>query len=348
MKPKELGEFLQRYFSMNPLDVPRLMIWGHPGIGKTDIVRHSALKVFSNSVVHLKLKGIDYSKLVKTLYLLLYDPTDIKGYPTLKEDSTVWLPPSFLPKKGRDLDKGVIFLDELPSAPSLVQVSAHRLVLERQIEDYKLPDGWFVVSAGNYIGESATHKMYPALCNRFIHVNLEADLEDWKIWAYANDVRTEVISFLNWKPSLLLDMNTAKVSRAFPTPRTWKMVSDILNLHLETSLTLEVIQGAVGEGAGREFIAYLKLYKDLPDANKVLKENIVPQEPSQLFAVIGGIVEIYKRKPRELATKVLLYSYKLPKDFAVVLVKDCIKIHDAVSEVEEWNNWRKEFKQLIL
>ena len=107
-----------------------LMIWGAPGIGKSSIVQSIADKN------NLTLIDLRISQLA---------PTDLRGIPVPSDDSASWLPPDFLPTSG----KGILFLDEINMAPPAVQGIAQQLILDRKVGSYKVPDGWFIWSAGN-------------------------------------------------------------------------------------------------------------------------------------------------------------------------------------------------------
>ena len=111
-------------------------IHGAPGIGKSSIVKQIANE---KSVGFIDLR------------LALMDPTDLKGIPFYDKDShtALWAPPAFLPKDG----EGILFLDELNAAPPSVQASAYQLILDRQVGEYILPDGWAIVAAGNREGD---------------------------------------------------------------------------------------------------------------------------------------------------------------------------------------------------
>jgi len=53
-----------------------------------------------------------------------------------------------------------------------------------ELGDYVLPDGWVVLAAGNPASERGVHFSMPRpLRNRFVHLELEADLNDWSKWA---------------------------------------------------------------------------------------------------------------------------------------------------------------------
>ena len=79
---------------------------------------------------------------------ILSDPVDLRGLPRISSDRAEWVPPKFLPTSG----EGILFLDELTSAPQMTQAGCCQLVLDR-----KLPDGWVVIAAGNPASERGVH-----------------------------------------------------------------------------------------------------------------------------------------------------------------------------------------------
>jgi MoxR-like ATPase len=72
------------------------------------------------------------------------DSVDLRGIPSIKDSRTVWMPPIFLPTEG----VGILFLDELNSAPPSVQAAIYQLMLDRKIGEYSMPEGWRIVCAG--------------------------------------------------------------------------------------------------------------------------------------------------------------------------------------------------------
>ena len=143
-------------------------LWGAPGIGKSSIVKQIADET-----------GVGFID----LRLALMDPTDLKGIPFYDKDShtALWAPPAFLPREG----SGILFLDELNSAAPSVQASAYQLILDRKVGEYELPDGWAIVAAGNRESDrGVTYRMPSPLANRFVHFEMEVDVNDWRLWAY--------------------------------------------------------------------------------------------------------------------------------------------------------------------
>ena len=230
------------------VDIP-VIVWGKPGVGK------------SQTIIQLgKKRGIP----VQDVRLSQLDPVDLRGVPYKDENGfTCWAVPSFLPNAERDGEEGILFLDEINKATNLVQSAAYQLILDRKLGDYVMPAGWRIIAAGNNLSDKAyVTKMSSALANRFIHYDYEEHVPDFVDWGLANDIDEDVISFIQFRPDLLHDMDTSSELKAFPTPRTWEYVSDLKKAN-PANLT-ELIKSTVGQGTSIEFAAYLTVFATLP------------------------------------------------------------------------------------
>ena len=126
-----------------------VFLWGPPGVGKSrlvaDVARRQGRKLYD-------------------LRAVLLDPVDLRGLPRISDEGiTSWCVPEFLPHP-QDTEEGILFLDELNAAPPLVQAACYQLILDRRVGQYRLPDGWAVVAAGNRESDRAvTYRMPSAL-----------------------------------------------------------------------------------------------------------------------------------------------------------------------------------------
>jgi len=264
MTPKELAHYLRRLVEQQL----RLsaMIWGAPGIGKSSIVRQVA-DAHDLDFVDLRLSQLA--------------PTDLRGLPVPKDGESAWLPPEFLPREGG----GILFLDEINMAPPAMQGVAQQLILDRQVGSYVVPDGWFVWSAGNRKEDrAAVFDMPSPLANRFIHLEVEASLEDFRHYAFSNEFDDRLIAFLTFREDLLHHVLDGE--NAWPSPRSWEMANALFTADLD-------IAAAVGLGPASEFHAYLEIVEQTPDLDKIIKGNMkiaFPDEPSLRYATIMGLV----------------------------------------------------------
>ena len=288
-------------------DVMPVMLWGPPGIGKSSIVK----QICEEWKIELE-----------DLRLTLLNPIDLRGLPFLDKDKgmAVWLQPEFLPKNG----KGILFLDEINIAPPSTQQAAYELLLDRRIGNYKLPDGWRIVAAGNREEDMAMVNTMPSpLANRMIHLTVDADINDWKIWASVNKIDPRVIGFLNFRPSCLATV-PKKEEKAFPTPRSWEYVSRILKMYPNIDDASSIIEGTVGKGTAKEFIAFASMFMDLPDVDGILNGTvtIVPKKNDVLYALAGALVSKLTDKT---LNNFVQYLLKLPPEFSILALRDAAK-----------------------
>lgn len=313
-----------------------VFIWGAPGIGKSSIVKQVA-----------KERDLEFTD----LRLSLMDPTDLKGIPFFDKDNheAVWAKPNFLPKDPNS--QGILFLDEINTAPPSVQASAYQLVLDRKVGDYELPSGWSIVAAGNNESDrGVVYRMPPPLANRFVHLDMEVDFEDWKRWAIAAQIDASIIGFLHYEKERLFMFTPANNEKSFPTPRSWEYVDKVIKTGLSSSLLFDTIAGAVGKESATTYLSFRNVMDALPDIDQVVAGEIddFSHDNQVLFALISGIVSnLYHDSTPQKIENVLNLSHKLPPEFAVMLVKDMQKNGIAIETSSAWEAWVKAFHHLL-
>jgi hypothetical protein len=236
-------------------------MWGPPGIGKSDIVKQI---------------GDEFVREVIDVRLSLWEPTDIKGIPyyNAQANTMTWAPPSELPT---DPDStAILFLDELNSAAPATQAAAYQLILNRRVGTYVLPKGVSIVAAGNReTDKGVTYRMPAPLANRFLHIELRSDYEDWNQWATLNKVHEQVVGYIGFAKQDLYDFDPKSASRSFATPRSWSFVSELLqDDDLPESTLTDLVAGAVGEGLAVKFMAHRKVAKQMPDPTEILNGKV--------------------------------------------------------------------------
>lgn len=242
-----------------------VFVWGPPGVGKSDMVNQIASEFPNSAVIDLR--------------MALMDPTDIKGVPYYAADQNTmkWAPPSELPNAefAKKHDIVFLFLDELNSAPPAVQAAAYQLVLNRKVGQYTLPTNVVIIAAGNRMGDKGvTYRMPSPLANRFMHLEIRVDFEDWEHWALSHEIHPHVVGFLKQFKGDLYNFDPVQHDRAFATPRTWSFVSDMLDDDLPDSANTDMVAGLVGEGMAIKFMAHRKHAADLPDPADVLNGKV--------------------------------------------------------------------------
>lgn len=306
-----------------------IFLWGPPGVGKSQVVKQIT--------EDLELECTD-------VRAVLLDPVDLRGLPHINNERAHWATPDFLPQTG----KGVLFLDELNAAPPLVQAACYQLVLDRKIGEYTLPEGWAVVAAGNRESDRAvTHRMPSALANRFVHIEFEADIDDWSAWALHNGIMGEVIAFLRFRPVLLHQMDQTD-AKAFPSPRAWAFASRILEQNPGSQLEYELLAGTVGEGAATELLGFLRIFRSLPTPEAILMNPEgaqVPDDPAALYALCGALAP---KANENTFGRMITYARKMPAEFSVLLVRDAINHAPEVQNTRAFVQWSTENQDVLI
>lgn len=284
-------------------------VWGPPGVGKSAVVRDVATKL-DRHVIDIR--------------AALLDPTDIRGIPYVTDGVARWCAPSFLP--GPNDGPGLLFFDELTSAPPLVQASLYQLTLDRKVGEYCLPDDWSIVAAGNRSQDaSITFRMPAALSNRFVHLDYEVDYDDWRTWATSEGLHPLVVAFISVRRPLLFQMNAH--DRSFPSPRSWEMASDTMRKFAEVRDAEDVLIGIVGEAACIEFFAFLRDSRIADIVDAIMKNPGSAPIPNQLdlrFALVSYLASRLREDDALDATCVLLRRFD--PEIGLILVRDIARI----------------------
>lgn len=313
-----------------------VMLHGQPSSAKSSITRQIA-KEDGYELVDIRLSQMD--------------AVDLRGVPYIVDGTTFWAKPSWWPKDGV---KTILFLDEINQAAQSVQAPAYQLVLERQLGEHVLPPDCRVVAAGNrMIDQAIVNKMGSALKNRFMHIDVEVNNDDWLEWAIPAGVHESIIGFIRFRPSMLNQIcptsNSAeernRVSNlmqgnAFATPRSWEFVDKLIKTTPSRDIEYALYEGCVGSGPASEFMAYMKYYRDLPDLDDVLKNPDtapIPTEPATIYALTTGLAARVTDKTFGNMTKYLGRMGK--KEFEVMAIKDSMLRAPDIQRAPEVIKW---------
>ena len=345
MRPSHLSLVLDREFesASNGQHTP-VMIWGPPGVGKSEIIA----QVASRHAVPL----ID-------IRLSQLEPSDLRGIPFRNGANVEWAIPSMLPDAERHGAKGILFLDEMTSASPTVSAAAYQLILDRALGDYRIPEGWAIFAAGNRQGDrGVTYTMPAPLANRFSHFEFDVNIDDWVAWAYRQQLDERVIAFLRFRPELLFDFDPAQTPIAFPSPRSWEFAHRALGKFGNDAAVLPgCLQACVGSAAAIELTAYIDNFDKLPDIDAILagEDVAVPDSIDLQYALASALVgRAAQSSEREdgagILGRVLVFASRFgQREMGVMLVSD---LHRAVGEklfeVPEFADWAEQVADVML
>ncbi|WP_405182514.1 MoxR family ATPase [Nocardia sp. NBC_01377] len=293
-------------------DLP-VLLWGEPGIGKTAALTQLA------ETLELPLT---------TVIASVHEPSDFSGLPIVgdnpSEHGVPMAPPDWAVRLVRT-GRGLLFLDELSTAPPAVQAALLRLVLERRIGSLTLPPGVRIVAAANPRSSAADGwELSAPLANRFVHLQWVHDhdvvvrglggtwpratmprLDPEKLTEVVTFARRAVCVLLAARPKLVHQMPSSEARRggAWASPRSWEMTLRLIAFATAAGSSKDVlsvlVRGAVGDGPGFELLTSLDRM-DLPDPETLLADPAnarLPERGDLRQAVLDGVVAAVRKRP---------------------------------------------------
>ena len=345
MRPSHILQILDREFTSTAAAAHTpVMLWGPPGVGKSQIIAQIAR---------------DHGVPLIDVRLSQMEPTDLRGIPFRNGDRVEWSVPALLPDATRHGPSGILFLDEITSAPPTVTAAAYQLILDRRLGEYRAPEGWVIFAAGNRYGDrGVTYVMPTPLANRFTHYEVEPNLEDWVAWAHSAAIDSRVIAFLRFRPDLLFDFDLAHNPVAFPSPRSWEYAHRALaKFDANPELLLDAVQACVGPAAGVEFKAFVDNMHELPDIDAITRGEgaQVPRGIDLQYCVAAALVRraVQVRDMPHASVvygHILKYAKSFPqREMGVMLVTDMHRsIGRPLIAVPEFAEWAASITDLML
>jgi len=345
MRPAQLFSILETEFlSTHSGHHTPVMLWGPPGVGKSQLIAQVAAR-HAVPIVDIRLSQME--------------PSDLRGIPFRSDNQVEWAIPSMLPDNDRHGPVGILFLDEITSAPPSVSAAAYQLILDRKLGAYEVPAGWAIFAAGNRQGDrGVTYSMPAPLANRFSHFEVDINLDDWVAWAYKNAIDERLIAFLRFRPELLFDFDPAHNPVAFPSPRSWEFAHRALHKFGDTPKALTgTLQACVGPAAGIELSAFVENLDKLPDIDAIVRgeEVEVPKEVDLQYAVASALVGRAIKANGEGDAQIVMghildYAGRFrQREMGVMLVSD---MHRAIGQdlftVPQFSNWAKAVADVML
>ncbi|MFF9775923.1 AAA family ATPase [Streptomyces sp. NPDC013978] len=293
-------------------DLP-VLLWGEPGIGKTAALTQLAA-------------SLDLP--LTTVIASVHEPSDFSGLPIVGDDpaeqGVPMAPPDWAVRLVR-AGRGLLFLDELSTAPPAVQAALLRLVLERRIGALQLPPDVRIVAAANPRSSAADGwELSPPLANRFVHLQWTHDHEvvvrglggTWpratlpllapeRLAQAVDFARRAVCTLLAARPKLVHQLPNSESRRGgpWPSPRSWEMTLRLIAFATAAGVSRDVlsllVRGTVGDGPGLELLAALDRL-DLPDPEVLLADPMaedLPQRGDLRQAVLDGVVAAVRSRP---------------------------------------------------
>lgn len=331
MKPKELQQLLRVTI---PAGLP-VLVKGAPGVGKSDIIAQASEESGAEVIIE---------------HPVVSDPTDFKGLPFAKNGKADFLPFGSLRNILEAKKKTVYFLDDLGQAPPSVQAACMQLILARRINGNRVSDHvTFIAATNRHTDRAGVTGILEPVKSRFTSiVELEPDIEDWVEWALQADVPTELIAFIRFRPNLLFGFEPTNEIKNTPCPRTVVNVGKLMQLGVPHEIEYETYSGAAGEGFAAELMAFLNIFRELPNPDMVLmdpQKATVPEDPATLYAICGALA---RRSSSNTIDRLITYANRLPAEFSVLLIRDCVQIDRDVVNNRSFIEWASAHSDVLI
>ena len=244
------------------------LIIGESGIGKTALAKELAamnkwhlIVIYGNLLKEGEIGGLPTVE--------SYEVIDEQGKAVQKK-TTIYA----VHHKLREIDETIrqgkdvlLFIDEINRCEHTVQQELMNLILNREINGYKLNDKVNILAAMNPSSKYGSNFDYQVVDmdaaqeNRFVWLQMESDYMQWLKWAVGADIEEKVIEFISTFPEYLNQRNEEDV-RA--TPRSYERVSKSYKIYkaqkesIPRAVFLNVIKGNVGKVIAEEFMSFIE------------------------------------------------------------------------------------------
>jgi hypothetical protein len=342
MRPIHITAVIEQEFSSTQQGYHTpVMLWGPPGVGKSEIVAQVA-EHNNVAIVDIRLSQME--------------PSDLRGIPFKNGDKVEWAVPAMLPDAEIHGEAGILLIDEITSAPPSVSAAAYQLILDRRLGDYRVPPHWAIVAAGNRQGDrGVTYNMPAPLANRFSHYEVEVNLDDWAVWAYRQKIDERIIGFLRFRPDLLFDFTPETNPVAFPSPRSWEFAHRALfKFSQQADLLPGSLEACVGRAAGVELFAFIQSLENLPDIDAIARGESCecPDEIDLQYAIASALVTraISSGGDKTMLGNLLLYANQFKqREMGVMLVSDLQRvIGTELFSVPEFADWAEKIGDILI
>lgn len=254
-----------------------ILLRGAAGVGKTAIVNQHAATIGLACI---------------TEFLPAQDAPDMMGFliPTKTEDGPVanYSKPNWLRRiEESGAERGILFFDEFLAADHLVQKAAAPLLSERKIGQWELPDGWQIWMSGNRVTDKAgANRMLGHVGNRMAILDVSPDVDGWMKWANDHGMHPMYTAFAKARPGIVFNEDAPKdPNEPRCSPRSFTFAADFHTQDVEgmdlpsDTVTQEIVQGFIGEGAAAEFFSFIKVVNELPTIEQIRKNPATAKLP---------------------------------------------------------------------
>lgn len=326
-----------------------------PGRGKTSVfVEASSLlsKVTGKRIGHVVINGPLLTPADAVGYLV---PREVDGHMESKFTDPFW----FRTAEGKRLDEfdgGIIIVDEADKMDADVKKVIGEAALSRRLGPHTLAGNWVVWMAGNRAEDrSGSTKELDHLINRRMEIDVTDDLQSWNEWAATKGVTPITMAFANQNPHIVWTDKVPEKQGPWCTPRSLVSADEYLQVVAQGNkgqfpddpITMEEVTGMIGAGAVSQLFAFVRLDREMPKFENIIKEPLgvkVPEKPDAQMLVCYNLAHRVDEKTIE---PVIKYVDRMPKEFAVTFAQTACRRDYSLLRSAAMNSWAQKNASLM-
>lgn len=306
------------------------------------------------------------------LFLATQTPPDLIGYVFKGERewggqkvavSEPTLPSWMVTVEGKpvwDYERGILFLDEYGQGEADVKRASAELLLNKKLGPWSLPPGWTVLAASNRANDrSGVTKSFDFVINRRMEIHISDDIEAWTDWATQPGADGEpkvlplTVAFANQNPHIVFADGVPDKQGPWCTPRSLVMLDRMLRSIADGDRmpddpgAVELASGLVGGGAAAQYFAFIRLEREMPKYETIVKDPKkvkVPEKPDAQMLVAYNLAH---RISESDASPVVQYIERMPKEFAVTFAKAACRRNPNLVNTPAFSAWAMQNSSLM-
>lgn len=240
-----------------------IFMLGAPGIGKTAIMEQIASE--------LNIGLVSYSMTHHTRQSALGLPFIVqKSYGGTEYSVSEYTMSEIIASvydtiEATGLSEGILFLDEINCVSETLAPAMLQFLQYKTFGRHRVPDGWIIVTAGNPPEYNNSVREFDIVTwDRLKRLDVEADFETWKEYAYSKGTHASIITYLDIKKDDFYKIESTVDGKSFVTARGWSDLSDIIKLYEQ--LEFPVNEKLVGQylqnpKVAKNFAMYYDLFR---------------------------------------------------------------------------------------